>query len=165
MINQIRFGTVSPRYGLLIQLVNLLLCVSVFSVAITGCSASGTLIASAGSQDTAISSASSSGDLRISYSVSMDDAVNHNFRVSMTIDGVSTDTLVLKMPVWTPGYYWIQNYPKNLSRLEIRDTSGRECHFLKTSKNVWKVATGGAGYTEGIVGSLWQQSFRGRCLH
>ena len=145
MINQIRFGTVSPRYGLLIQLVNLLLCVSVFSVAITGCSASGTLIASAGSQDTAISSASSSGDLRISYRVSMDDAVNHNFRVSMTIEGVSTDTLVLKMPVWTPGYYWIQNYPKNLSRLDIRDASGRECHFLKTSKNVWKVATGGSG--------------------
>ncbi|MHC1733608.1 MAG: M61 family metallopeptidase [Bacteroidales bacterium] len=145
MINQIRFGTVSPRYGLLTQLVNLLLCVSVFSVAITGCSASGTLIASAGSQDTAISSASSSGDLRISYRVSMDDAVNHNFRVTMTLDGVSDDTLVLKMPVWTPGYYWIQNYPKNLSRLEIRDGSGRECAIRKTSKNVWKVATGGSG--------------------
>lgn len=145
MINQIRFGTVSLRFGLLTLLVNLLLFVSVCSVALTGCSARGTLIASAGSQDTAISSASSSGDLRISYSVSMDDAVNHNFRVTMTLDGVSDDTIVLKMPVWTPGYYWIQNYPKNLSRLEIRDTSGRGCHFLKTSKNEWQVVTGGAG--------------------
>ncbi len=145
MINQIRFGTVSLRFGLLALIVNLLLCVSVFSVAFTGCSARGTLITSAGSQDTPISSASLSGDLRISYRVSMDDAVNHNFRVTMTLDGVSDDTLVLKMPVWTPGYYWIQNYPKNLSRLEIRDTSGRECHFLKTSKNEWQVVTGGAG--------------------
>jgi predicted metalloprotease with PDZ domain len=91
-------------------------------------------------------SAASAGpeDLRISYVVTTDDAVNHNFRVTMTLEGVSEDTLVLKMPVWTPGYYWIQNYPKNLSRLEIRDAAGRDCPFLKTSKNIWKVATGGA---------------------
>lgn len=133
------------RHTMLALIVNLLLIVSVCSVAFTGCSARGTLIASAGSQDTAISSASSSGDLRISYRVSMDDAVNHNFRVTMTLDGVSDDTLLLKMPVWTPGYYWIQNYPKNLSRLEVRDISGRECHFLKTAKNEWEVVTGGAG--------------------
>jgi len=91
-------------------------------------------------------SATSAGpeDLKISYVVSMADALNHNFRVTMTLEGISEDTLVLKMPVWTPGYYWIQNYPKNLSRLAINDTEGRECPYLKTSKNIWKVATGGA---------------------
>jgi len=95
----------------------------------------------------ASTSAASAGpeDLRISYVVSMDDARNHNFRVTMTIDGVTADTLVLKMPVWTPGYYWIQNYPKNLSRLKITDTAGRECPLWKKSKNTWKVYTGGAG--------------------
>ncbi|MRR24496.1 hypothetical protein EG830_16105, partial [bacterium] len=101
---------------------------------------------SAGSPDSAASIAfTASEDLRISYLVSMDDARNHNFRVTMTLEGVSEDTLVLKMPVWTPGYYWIQNYPKNLSRLEVRDAAGTECLYRKTSKNVWKVATGGAG--------------------
>ncbi len=85
-----------------------------------------------------------SEDFRISYRVSMDDAVNHNFRVTMTLEGVSKDTLELKMPVWTPGYYWIQNYPKNLSRLEITDAAGQKCAFRKTSKNVWNVVTGGA---------------------
>jgi len=74
----------------------------------------------------------------------MDDAVNHNFRVTMTLEGISQDTVVLKMPVWTPGYYWIQNYPKNLSRLEIRDGAGRECAFTKTAKNAWQVYAGGA---------------------
>ncbi len=82
------------------------------------------------------------GHYTISYDVSMDDAVNHNFRITMTIEGVSEDTLVLKMPVWTPGYYWIQNYPKNLSRLDVRDAAGRECPFSKTSKNTWEVYTG-----------------------
>lgn len=75
----------------------------------------------------------------------MEDAKNHNFRVRMIMKGDINDTLVLKMPVWTPGYYWIQNYPKNLSRLEIRDAEGRQCPFWKTSKNAWKVVTGGTG--------------------
>jgi predicted metalloprotease with PDZ domain len=85
------------------------------------------------------------GDLRIKYNVSMDDAVNHNFMVTMTIDGITEDTLVLKMPVWTPGYYWIQNYPKNMSRLEIKDAGGKACPYSKRSKSTWLVATGGAG--------------------
>jgi predicted metalloprotease with PDZ domain len=118
-------GTPGYRYSLLTLIVNLLLLVSLISPA-----------------------SPATGDLRINYRVSMDDAANHNFRVSMTLKEVSTDTMVLKMPVWTPGYYWIQNYPKNLSRLEITDGSGRECPIRKTSKNVWKVATGGSGTLE-----------------
>jgi len=122
MNSSLKSGTPYVRFVWIVQMVGLLL----FSTA--------TSAASVGPED-----------LRISYTVSMDDALNHNFRVTMTLEGVSTDTLVLKMPVWTPGYYWIQNYPKNLSRLEIHDAAGRECPYLKTSKNVWKVATGGAG--------------------
>lgn len=122
MNTKMKSGAPVYRYSLLTLIVNLLLLISLISPA-----------------------SPATGGLRISYRVSMDDAVNHNFRVSMTLEGVSTDTLVLKMPVWTPGYYWIQNYPKNLSRLEIRDALGRECHFLKTSKNEWQVVTGGAG--------------------
>jgi len=122
MNSSLKSGTPYVRFVWIVQMVGLLL----FSTA--------TSAASVGPED-----------LRISYTVSMDDALNQNFRVTMTLEGVSTDTLVLKMPVWTPGYYWIQNYPKNLSRLEIHDAAGRECPYLKTSKNVWKVATGGAG--------------------
>lgn len=125
MFNKVKSGAPVFCYSLLTQIVNLLLLISLTSTA-----------------------SSATGDMRIAYHVSMDDAVNHNFRVTMTLDGVSTDTLVLKMPVWTPGYYWIQNYPKNLSRLEIRDAAGKECLYRKTSKNVWKVATGGAGTLE-----------------
>lgn len=149
------------RSRLLTLIVNMVLGFSVSSATLAGCTASVMQAASEGSPalvspglpatatsstpiEGCISPASLSGELIINYMVSMNDAVNHNFRITMTLDGVRTDTLMLKMPVWTPGYYWIQNYPKNLSRLEIRDATGRECHFLKTSKNIWKVATGGA---------------------
>lgn len=86
-----------------------------------------------------------SHDQMIKYRVSMVDAVNHNFNVTMTLEGFNADTLVLKMPVWTPGYYWIQNYPKNLSRLEIINEAGRPCTVRKISKNRWQVVTGGSG--------------------
>jgi predicted metalloprotease with PDZ domain len=89
--------------------------------------------------------ASVPADYAIKYRVSMDDAANHNFRVTMTLEGVTGDSIMLKMPVWTPGYYWIQNYPKNLSRLEIRNAAGETCAFRKISKNAWQVATGGSG--------------------
>jgi hypothetical protein len=88
--------------------------------------------------------------LRISYRVSMVDAVNHNFRVTMTLDGVSEDTLVLKMPVWTPGYYWIQNYPKNLSRLEITDGSGRGCPIRKTQRTSGRLSPVALLFGEGV---------------
>lgn len=118
MNNRSRPSATVFRYGLLAILINLFMYVSATSVP---------------------------ADYDIKYNVSMDDAVNHNFRVTMTLEGISVDTLVLKMPVWTPGYYWIQNYPKNLSRLEIRNAAGEICAFRKRSKNAWQVATGGTG--------------------
>ncbi|MRR23447.1 M61 family peptidase, partial [bacterium] len=145
MINQKGFGAASFNTGVLTLLISLLLSVSPSFLALAGCVGGGAFTGSADYSTPVTSSTSSAGYLRINYIVSMDDAVNHNFRVTMTLEGVSEDTLTLKMPVWTPGYYWIQNYPKNLSRLEIRDEAGRECPFRKTSKNIWRVATGGAG--------------------
>lgn len=94
--------------------------------------------------DTATFPDGAPSSLTIKYRVSMADALNHNFRVTMSLEGISADTLVLKMPVWSPGYYWIQNYPKNLSRLEVRDASGKERPAVKSSKNAWQVITGGA---------------------
>ncbi len=85
----------------------------------------------------------SAGGERISFTVAMDDAIRHNFRVTMTLTGIQQDLTVLKMPVWTPGYYWIQNYPKNLSSLTVRDEDGNILTYEKTLKNAWKVKTAG----------------------
>jgi len=83
------------------------------------------------------------GSPDIRFTVSMEDAANHNFRVTMTMTGISQDATVLKMPVWTPGYYWIENYPKNLSSLTVRDGNSRVLPYEKTLKNAWKVNTAG----------------------
>ncbi len=90
------------------------------------------------------SASAEAASLSIRYRVSMADALNHNFRVTMTLEGISADTLVLKLPVWTPGYYWIQNYSKNLSHLVVSDAKGKVYPVIKSSKNVWQVITGGS---------------------
>jgi len=127
MNTKMKSGTPVYRYSLLTLIVNLLLLISLISPA-----------------------SPATGGLRINYRVSMDDAVNHNFRISMTLEGVSTDTLVLKMPVWTPGYYWIQNYPKNLSRLEITDGSGMECPIRKTQRTSGRLSPVALLFGEGV---------------
>lgn len=90
-----------------------------------------------------ISLAVNGADPDITFTVSMDDAANHNFRVTMTMTGLQQDYTVLKMPVWTPGYYRIQNYPKDLCCLTVKDDNGNLLAFEKTLKNAWKVSTSG----------------------
>jgi|GEM_PF-5950122 hypothetical protein len=75
---KVKLGAPIFRYSLLTLIVNLLLLISLTSPA-----------------------SPATGALRINYRVSMDDAVNHNFRVTMTLEGVSGDSIMLKMPVFT----------------------------------------------------------------
>lgn len=88
-----------------------------------------------------ISGSVNATDSRISFTVSMDDAVNHNLMVSMEMKGINKEYTVLKMPVWTPGYYKIIDYPRNLSSFTATDEKGRALQVEKTSKNIWKVNT------------------------
>ena len=48
------------------------------------------------------------------------------------------------MPAWSPGYYVMLDYARNVGRFESRDSSGRSLPWEKTSKNAWRVTTGGA---------------------
>ncbi len=82
-------------------------------------------------------------DPDITFTVSMDDAANHNFRVSMTMTGLQQDYTVLKMPVWTPGYYRIQNYPRDLCCFTVKDDKGNLPSYEKILKNAWKINTTG----------------------
>lgn len=82
-------------------------------------------------------------DPDITFTVSMDDAANHNFRVSMTMTGLQQDYTILKMPVWTPGYYRIQNYPKDLCCFTVKDDKDNLLTYEKTLKNTWKINTSG----------------------
>lgn len=52
-----------------------------------------------------------------------------------------SDTLDLRLPVWTPGSYLIREFPRNLDGF-VALINGKEVPSYKTSKNAWAVAAG-----------------------
>ncbi len=81
---------------------------------------------------------------RIEYLVSMENPNNHYFHVSLTYSGIKGKSVELKMPVWTPGYYMIMDYPKYLIEFKAADGSGNNLAWEKTAKNRWMINTGGS---------------------
>ena len=66
-------------------------------------------------------------DYALHYTVGLD-TVNHylNVRLDYTAqDGNDSQELVLNMPVWTPGYYEILNFPKHLCDFSANDPEGQ----------------------------------------
>lgn len=80
----------------------------------------------------------------ISITVSMEPPTSHYYHVAIRADGLGGGTQDLKMPVWTPGYYRIMDYAKNVKDFRAEDGAGRPLPVEKTAKNTWRVRTGRA---------------------
>jgi predicted metalloprotease with PDZ domain len=50
----------------------------------------------------------------------------------------------LLLPVWSPGYYVVQDYAANVQDLAARAPDGRALDVTRRSRNHWRVTTGGA---------------------
>lgn len=79
---------------------------------------------------------------QISYTVTFPEAQAHYADVEMNISHLKQNTLVLKMPVWTPGSYLIREYAKNVESFSV-STGGNSLPFIKTRKNWWSINTQG----------------------
>ncbi|MFO7851944.1 MAG: hypothetical protein ACQERS_10270 [Bacteroidota bacterium] len=78
-------------------------------------------------------------DTNIIYTVTMDKPNTHYFHVNMAINNMPGDYAELKLPNWTPGYYWIMDYAKNIMSFKATSTDGSTLEWEKTNKNTWKV--------------------------
>jgi hypothetical protein len=78
------------------------------------------------------------------FTVSMPQPANRIFHVNMRVTGVAGETQDFKMPVWTPGYYRVIDYAKNVSNLRAHDAAGHELAWEKTTRNTWRIVTAGA---------------------
>lgn len=74
-----------------------------------------------------------------SFIVSMDKPDRHYFNVEFRIDNPKDDIVDIKLPVWSPGYYWIINYPANVINFTPKDENGAILPFEKVSKNTWRI--------------------------
>ena len=80
-------------------------------------------------------------DIEYSFTVTMENPSTHYFHVEMSCTGQSDEKVDFKMPVWTPGYYKIQNLSKYVSNFDARNEKGNQLPFAKTAKNCWRVTT------------------------
>jgi predicted metalloprotease with PDZ domain len=81
---------------------------------------------------------------RIAFTLSMEQPNTHYLHVVMRCDGFRGDTQDFKLPEWTPGYYQIMDYARNVVNFRAEDGAGKPLAWEKTAKNAWRVRTGGA---------------------
>lgn len=88
-------------------------------------------------------SARAAENVRYSFVVSMENPGTHYLHVEMTCTDQKADFIDLKMPVWTPGYYKVQNLAKNVVNFQASNGQQVPLNFAKTLKNTWHVNTKG----------------------
>jgi predicted metalloprotease with PDZ domain len=73
------------------------------------------------------------------FKVSMEDPATHYYHVELRCEGFKKDKLNFKLPAWTPGYYWIMDFAKNVIRFTAATGDGRSLQWDKVDKNNWEV--------------------------
>ena len=81
--------------------------------------------------------------LDIKYNVAVGDPAARQFKITTDIANINQPKLELALPTWTPGWYVVENYAKNVIRLRITDSNGKVLQPRMTKKQTWSVDTSG----------------------
>lgn len=81
--------------------------------------------------------------LDIAYTVALTDVASQQFHITTDIRNINQPRLDLALPTWTPGWYVVENYAKNVLRFKITDASGKWLQPRMTKKQTWSVDTKG----------------------
>ena len=82
---------------------------------------------------------------KILYNVTFPQVQAHYVDIEMNIEHLNQSTLVLKMPVWTPGSYLVREFAKSVEGFTV-SANGKEIPFVKTRKNWWSINTKGLNH-------------------
>lgn len=74
-----------------------------------------------------------------SYTLSFPNPGAHYVKVGMSISGVTSDSIDVKMPVWIPGSYMVREFSKNVEGFKVSNSKGEYLPFRKINKNTWRV--------------------------
>lgn len=84
------------------------------------------------------------GDVMMTFTVSMPERASHLYHVKLRCEGLTGELHDFKLPRWTPGFYQIIDYGRNVLRFSAADGTGRALPWEKTENNTWRVAAGNA---------------------
>src|SRR5215210_7904398 len=83
------------------------------------------------------------GEFRIDYAVTIADVSNQLFHVTAVVKNIKEPRLDISLPTWTPGWYTVENYAKNILRFTITDAKGKRLLHTMPRKQTWRVETEG----------------------
>src|SRR2546422_383222 len=75
---------------------------------------------------------------RVDYTVSVADTQASLFHVTANVQNINEPHLDLSLPAWTPGWYTVENYAKNILRFRITDPKGATLPHIMTRKQTWR---------------------------
>ncbi|MBI4408073.1 MAG: hypothetical protein HY561_00100 [Gemmatimonadetes bacterium] len=103
----------------------------------------GTPLAAQGLQSGAALLAQQGRDFRAEYTVEVKDTAARLFHVTATFGNLRQRRLELALPVWTPGWFTIENYGKNVLRFGVKDGSGNRLPAPRVQPQTWSIDTRG----------------------
>lgn len=84
----------------------------------------------------------------ITFHLSALDSAKQSFAVTLRLDDVDQETVELRMPVWTPGYYQLVDYARGVSDFRAVDSAGRELTWSHDAPAAWRIETAGVDAIE-----------------
>ncbi|HET7374139.1 MAG TPA: hypothetical protein VFJ20_12155 [Gemmatimonadaceae bacterium] len=89
------------------------------------------------------------GRAAVQYTVAFPAPATHMAAVTARMPTAGHASLELMMPIWSPGYYKVENYADRVHDLSARTPSGAALVVEHAARNRWRIATQGA--TEIVV--------------
>ena len=80
----------------------------------------------------------------MAFTVSIPQPATHTLHVRFRCEGLHGELQDFKMPAWSPGYYGIGNYARNVSNFRAADGAGHALPFEMTARSTWRVAAADA---------------------
>ena len=72
------------------------------------------------------------------YHISMENAASHVYHIVLDCKTTAA-VLDFKICAWTPGYYQIMNYAKNIENFKVTDAAGNSITWETPFQNTWRV--------------------------
>lgn len=75
------------------------------------------------------------------------DQPGQSFHVRMDATGIDLDSVTVKMPAWTPGYYQLLNFADNVSNFKVSTAIDNSLAFARKGRNGWRFKKTGKNFT------------------
>src|SRR5690606_12925712 len=82
------------------------------------------------------------------YQITCDQPLKHIIEITLTVDHIKEDHVIVNLPSWRPGRYELANFAKNIYKVSAKDKTGNPFPVEKVRKDQWKIRCKGTDTIE-----------------